>query len=123
MSKPIVYVVDGDTVELVQELEQTAVTLDEIVVTGGVAGADSAGVRADAASAGERARAAALRPPAAGVDDQRNALAAARMANALDSASVLASRSIVALRRDDRVVLLVGRVPEESLQALAEKIR
>jgi hypothetical protein len=85
-------------------------------------------MRRDTARAeAERARALNLPPPAARADDPRAAAAAAReadrIANALDTASVFESKSVVTLRRDERVVLLLGRVPEEMLQALAARIR
>lgn len=121
------YVIDGDTVEIVQELEQTAVALDAVVVTAGAGNADSAAMRRDSAAAREaRPRAAAPPPPERAADVRRseaNAVEAVRLATVVDTASVLESRSIVTVRLDDRVVLLLGRVPDEKLQALSARIR
>lgn len=112
-----VYVVDGDTVELVQRLEPAQVALEEIVVTG-VDRADTV--------AGRRPPVAAPPPPAARADDQRAAnllREEERTALALDTASAIAGRSVVAVRHDDQVLVLISRTSADSLRAVAARIR
>jgi hypothetical protein len=112
-----VYVVEGDTVELVQRLKQAAIALESIVVTG-VDRADTL--------AGRRPPVAAPPPPAARADDERAAnllREAERAALALDTASAFTGRSLVAVRYDERILVLISRMSEESLRAIAARIR
>src|SRR5690606_430642 len=102
------YVLEGDTVEVVQQLKQLDIALDAVTVhgvgradTARVSGADTARVRGDTASAAARVEAAP--PPAIAAmrrGFQADARDVERARNVVDSASVFQSRSIVTIRRD-----------------------
>jgi hypothetical protein len=113
-----VFVVDGDTVELVQQLRQMAVALDEVVVTGQV----------DSQAARRAAAAAAAAPLAANIVAEMNRDAAAPPAiEALtltgDTGNVFEGKNIAVVRRETGAVVLVSRMSADALRAVAAGVR